>query len=731
MRRKRQRVPELTQLSATECGATCLAMILNYYGCGVTVEEIRERSGVGRDGLSAHSIVKVARDYGLRVRAVSVQENDLRLVKFPCIVHWEFDHFLVVEHWSPKGVSVVDPAYGRRRLTIKEFDAGFTGVIILLEPGVQFKRRSTSRRLSLRAYLLSSMRIPGAFAQILVASLLLQVLGLVLPALTKVIVDQVVPHNMKSPMAWIGIGILIIVVAQLIVTLLRSRLLVYLQAHIDSRMMLGFFEHMLTLPYSFFQTRSTGDLLNRLNSNTTIRDTFTTQLTSLFLDGSFVLIYFLIILWQAPLFGVLTFTIGLFQVVLLVGTGRRMRYLTQRELAAQGRAQGFAAEVLTGIETLKSMGAEPRAFDRWSNLFFDQLNMSIRRGNVTALIEAMISALRALAPLLLLWVGALQVLNGTLSLGTMLALNSLAALFLAPLMSLTSSGQKLQLVQAYLDRIADVLETEQVVQEVQRPPKLSGCVELKEVGFQYSPNSPAVLNDVNLRIEAGQKIAVVGRTGSGKSTLGKLLIGLYQPTFGRIYYNGLPLQSLNYRELRNQFGVVLQDPFIFSGTIRQNIAFNEPDMPMERVIEVAKIAAIHEDIVRMPMKYETLVAEGGSAISGGQRQRLALARALASSPSILLLDEATSHLDVVTEQIVDKNLDTLQSTRIIIAHRLSTIRNAHLILVLEQGNIVESGTHQELLALNGYYTSLVHNQLEESHTTRLTTLNGEKHALKH
>ena len=323
------------------------------------------------------------------------------------------------------------------------------------------------------------------------------------------------------------------------------------------------------------------------------------------------------------------------------------------------------------------------------------------------------TGLSTLAPLLLLWLGTTLVLRGALSVGTMLALNSLAAAFLTPFSSLASSGQKLQLVRAHLERIADVMEAkpEQDPQAVRRPPALRGKIELRGVNFRYDAQGPLVLHDINLCIYPGQKVALVGRTGSGKSTLGKLLLGLYLPTEGEIFYDDLPLRSLNLRELRNQFGVILQESFLFSGSIRENIAFNNPSMGMEQVVQAAQAAAIHDEIARMPMGYETLVAEGATAISGGQRQRLSIARALASRPAILLLDEATSHLDVTTEKVVDRNLSALACTRIVIAHRLSTVRDADLILLLHEGRIVERGTHEALLQRNGYYTKLVQSQL--------------------
>ncbi len=425
------------------------------------------------------------------------------------------------------------------------------------------------------------------------------------------------------------------------------------------------------------------------------------------------MIYLLILLSQSQLFTTIVLAIGALQTLLLLSTGKVLRELNYRELSAVGKSQGSITETLAGIRTLKSVGAEQRALERWSNLFFDQMNISVRRIYISSLIDTGMTALSTAAPLILLWLGTLQVINGTIQIGTMLALNALGSSILGPLSSLISSARQIQLVQSHMERLADVIEAEpeQDIQSVSQPPTLTGHITLQNVSFQYDPQSPPVLQDISVDIMPGQKVAIVGRTGSGKSTLGSLLLGLYTPTKGEICYDAIPLRKLNYQAVRAQFGVVMQEADIFSGSIRENITLNEPGMSMEQVIWSAQIADIHNDIMQMPMEYETMVSEGGSALSGGQRQRLALARAIVNSPVILLLDEATSSLDVVTEKAVEESINNLACTQIIIAHRLSTIRNADLILVLHEGKIVERGNHRELLQFGGYYAHLIQSQL--------------------
>ncbi len=720
----RKRVPVLQQISMVECGAACLAMLLSYYNRQTTISEIREQCGVGRDGLTALSIVKAARKYGMRVRALSLQnsdpqdnallDSDFRYVPLPAIVHWEFNHFVVVEGWSPRYVDIIDPAVGRRRLTLKEFGDCFTGVVITMEPGPQFIRGSHKSQLTLTTYARDYVKqAPGAFIQVMGISFLLQLLGLVFPLLSAVAIDQLIPGKLVNALELFGIGMIMLVLAQVISRMLRSFILLYVQCRVDTNLMFNFLEHLFSLPQRFFLQRSTGDILARVSSNSVIRDTVSNQLFSTVLDGSFVLIYFFILLSQSTLFTMVVIGIGALQAILLLSTSSPLRDLNRRQLAAVGKSQGYITEILAGIRTLKSSGAEYRALERWSNMFFEQMNISVRQAYITTLIDTVMSALSIAAPLTLLWLGTLAVINGTMQVGTMIALNALGSSILGPLSSLIVSYRQVQLVQSHMERLADVIEAEpeQDIQATIQPPTLTGHITLKNVSFQYDPQSPAVLHNINVDIKRGQKIALVGRTGSGKSTFGSLLLGLYTPTKGEILYDALPLHTLNYQAVRSQFGVVMQEADIFSGSIRENITLNDPGLGMEQVIRAAQIAAIHDDIMEMPMEYETMVSEGGNALSGGQRQRLAIARAVANSPAIILLDEATSSLDVMTETAVEQSLNPLDCTQIIIAHRLSTIRNADVILVLSEGKIVESGNHQQLLELDGSYAHLIQSQL--------------------
>ncbi|MEU4580467.1 peptidase domain-containing ABC transporter [Nonomuraea sp. NPDC023979] len=697
----------MLQNTQTECGAACLAMVLGHHGHRTTVTELSERLGVGRDGLSARAVVAGAREHGLAAKALRLAPGEVARAPLPAIAHWESNHFVVVERWAAGRVDLVDPGQGRRRLTQAEFAAGFTGVLLLFEPGAGFRRGPSPADAWRRQFVRTMLRRRrGLLAQVIAASLLLQLIGLALPLLSEILLDTVLPQRAGGLLPLLGVAVLVAGAAQLVLGGLRAALLVSLRARADRELSEGVIGHLMALPYTYFTRRGTGDLVTRAASVSTLRELLTGQIVTAILDGPLAIGYLVLIAVRDPVFGAALTGVVVLQSLLLALTSRRVHLLTQQELAAEAKTQGTLIQTIAGIETLKASGAEHRAARRWSDQFARQLRADVRAGLTHGLLDAAVSAIRVITPLGLLWIGAWRVLDGDLTAGALVALNALAMAALTPLGSLMSSLQSFQLAGAHFDRLSDILIAVPEPGEGIEVRRLRGRIELDGVGFRHDPRGPWTLRGVTVSISPGQKVALVGASGSGKSTLARLLLALHTPTEGQIRYDGVPVSELNLRTLRCRFGVVTQDPSLFNGTIRENIAFNDPDAPMERVVAAAELAALHDDVMAMPMKYDTVLVEGGS-LSGGQRQRLALARAVLSRPEVLLLDEATSNLDSATEAVVEGNLAWLSQTRIVIAHRLSTVRDADLILVLDAGRIVQRGTHEQLMAVPGAYAELL------------------------
>ncbi|GAA2720187.1 NHLP family bacteriocin export ABC transporter peptidase/permease/ATPase subunit [Actinocorallia aurantiaca] len=711
-------MPLVPQAGAADCAAACLSMILRFHGSHVPVRRTAERLGVDRDGATALDLIEGARSYGLSAKACSLDVTALPRVPVPAVLHWDFHHFVVLERCTEREVLIVDPAVGRRRVSWEQVGRSFTGVVLAFEPGPDWAAVAVHRRHGreprlwrlLRSTLWARRRL---LLQVLLASVLLQLLGLTLPVVAGQVIDDVLPFDNRGLLRALGAGLALAVLMHLLTGYLRTSLLVSVRVHADAELSGGVVRHLLALPFVYFGRRGAADLVSRVGGVAFVRDTMTAQALAALLDGPLAAGYLLIVLVHDPVLGSALLVLAVLQVLLLLVSRRRVTALAEREFAAVAAAEQTLIESITQIETVKAAGAEARVLDRWSARFAGQLGAAARSGRALGLVDAHLAALRALAPVMLLWIGAWRVLDGALSLGTMLALNALATAVLAPLASLITGLQRLQSAAAHLERITDIMATDTEQPSGQRfaAPVLRGAVALHQVGFRYGPRAPWILRDISLRIPAGSKVAVVGASGSGKSTLARLLLRLYDPTEGELAFDGLPAAVLDRRSLRRQFGVVIQSPALFTGSIRDNICLNDPGAPLERVVEAARLACVHEDIACLPMSYETMLV-GGGGLSGGQSQRLALARALLGRPRILVLDEATSNLDTATEAAVEANLTALRQTRIVIAHRLSTIRDASLIVVLDKGRIVEQGTHGELLALRGHYHRLVERQAE-------------------
>jgi len=706
-----RKVPVIRQLEDADCGAACLAMVLGYFGNRADLRELRDLTGAGRDGVTALSLVRAARACGLRARGVRADLGDLRHLPRGSVLHWEFNHFVVFERTTRAGIRIVDPAHGQRIVSRDDLRRAYTGVAILLEPAETFDRGGSRAKGTWR-YLRPMLGQSGNMVRVIATSLVIRLAALGLPLLTALVVGQIVPRDDHRLLLVFTAGVAVVIGYNFLSSFLRANVLVELRTRLDAGLSLSFIDHLVKLPYDFFLRRSSGDLMMRLQSNTAVRDILATGTLSAVLDGAFASLYLILLLVISPVLAMVVLLLALGQVATLLLSWRRNQRLMSGSLQAQADTQSYAYEMLAGIETLKAAGAEHRAADHWGDLFTDQVNIDLTRGRLTAAVGSVMGTLRVAAPLVILLVGTFQVLGGHLSLGTMLSASALGAGFLDPLANLVASGLQLQQLPSYMDRINDVLDTpqEQHGRRLRPAPRLSGRIRAEDVSFRYGALGPIVVSQVSLEIQPGLHVGIVGRSGSGKSTLAHLLLGLYQPTSGRIEFDGQDLAVLDAGSVRRQVGIVTQSPYLFGASIRENIALTDPDLPLDAITEAARIACVHDDIAAMPMGYDTKLHDGGASISGGQRQRIALARALVHQPSIVLLDEATSELDTVTERQIYRNLEALSATTVVIAHRLSTVRNADLILVMEQGQVVEAGTHEQLLVLQGAYAALVRAQ---------------------
>ncbi len=707
-----RRIRPVQQLETGDCGAACLAMTLGQWGVDVSLTHVREVLAVAGAGLTGKAIVEGAAHFGLTGRGVRIEVEDLGHLPAGSIVHWSFGHWMVFEGIDTRGVRVVDPASGRRRLALDEVRRKFTGVALIFAPNAGFVRRC-DRRPSVWRYIRRLLADPRLLAQILLMTGLLQAFGLLLPIVTGVVVDRVVPRDDHPLLGIIAVGSVAVVVFGLLATLARTFLLVHLRTKLDFQLATEFIGHLTSLPFAFFQRRQTGDLMMRVNSNAQIREFLASTVIAALLDALLVIGYLGLIAFIDLRMSLVVLTLGLARLAVLLGVKRPLVEAMAAQLDASSRAQGFLAEMIAGIETIKAAGHERTSVQRWTNLYTRELEEAARRSRVDGLANTLLAGLGTASPLLVLGVGAHLAMTGSFTVGTMIAVVALSAAFLAPLTALIESGLQLSLLSAYLERVEDVLGAKPEQPSDRHGDgvgRLRGHVSLRNVSFRYGRDQPLVLEDVSLEIHPGQTVAIVGESGSGKSTLASLLLGLHLPSSGEIRFDGQEIRGLDLPSLRRCVGVVAQHPYLFAGTIRENICLGDATQPLARVVAAARAAQIHDDITRLPMRYESLLPDRGQSLSGGQRQRIALARALLRRPSILLLDEATSALDARTEQEIARSIERLSCTRIVIAHRLSTIASADLIVVLHRGRIVEAGRHDELVARGDVYHALVHAQ---------------------
>jgi ATP-binding cassette subfamily B protein len=702
------KIPLITQLSASDCGAACLAMVLGYYGRPTSVDSIRNALGGTSQGVNARQLADSARRMGLRSRGVKLELEQLKFAPRGTILHWEMNHFVVLDKVDKLGARIMDPAVGPRRVSWKDLGERCTGVAILLEPGPDF-RPEKKRAGQFGRYMRWLSVAPGYWPRVITLSIVLQLVALAAPAAIGMTVDKVLPRHDSDLLQMLAVGALVALSVQMLTTYVRSGLLLHLRTYMDAHMTLELNEHLMALPFSYFQQRSAGDLVMRLSSSAQIRDVLTGSALSAVLDGTMALVYFVVLVIIAPPLAAIALGVAVVQAVIALVSGRRNAELMSEQLAAQAKLSSAQVEALAAIEPIKSMGAEERITGRFADLYVDVLNSALERGRLGNVVSAVTGALSFAGPVALLLMGAHLVLNGTLATGGMLALSALGSAFLTPVGALVATFTQLQTLRSYVHRVEDILDTAREPRPANPQPMaaLTGALELNDVSFAYESSHTPVLQHVSLSVNPGEFVAIVGPSGSGKSTMARLLAGLIAPSSGSIAFDEVDQKRWDPSVLRSLLGMVTQDTRLLASSVRDNISLYDNTVSLPQIEVAARLAEIHDDVSRLGLGYDTVLSDGGGSLSGGQRQRLSLARALLRSPSVLVLDEATSQLDTVTERRVQENLRRLACTRVVIAHRLSTIRDADRIVVLDRGQVVDVGRHSELSVRCRLYRELV------------------------
>ncbi|MEH1836613.1 MAG: peptidase domain-containing ABC transporter [Nostoc sp.] len=713
-----RRYPFFAQQSGSDCGAACLVMVSRYWGKNFSVNRLRDMANVDRNGSSLRGLSAAAESIGFTTRPVKASLDQLAKQKLPAIAHWEGNHYIVVYKITPKQVIVADPNIGQRTLSHAEFKANWTGYTLLLQPTAMLK---DTKETSTPFWQYFELMKPHSLVilEVFVASLFIQIFGLVTPLFTQLILDRVVVQRSELTLTAVGLGLLIFSLFRVAMTGLRQYLLDHTANKLDLALIVGFIRHTLRLPLSYFESRYVGDIISRVQENRKIQRFLSGEALSILLDLVTVFIYLGLMFWYSWKMALLVLVIvPPFFLLALIATPF-LQKISREIFNAVAKESSYLIEALSGVRTVKSTAVEQTVRWHWEELLSKEIKTNFSGQIISNRLQIFSNTIEAVVTTILLWFGAYQVIHDQLTIGQLVAFNMLLANIITPFQRLTVLWNQLQEVVIAVERINDVLDTEpeedlqhQVRQSL---PAIKGNICFDNVTFRYHPESDInVLANLSFEIHSGQMVALVGRSGSGKTTISKLVLGLYPPTDGKVLIDEHDITSLSLRSLREQVGVVDQDTFLFGGTIRENISLAHPGATLAEIIEAARLAGADEFIKKLPMGYESQIGEGGGMLSGGQRQRIAIAKALLGNPKLLILDEATSHLDVESERIIQTNLNTIIQgrTTLVIAHRLSTVRNADLILVLDRGVLIESGTHQELMAKRGHYFYLNHQQLD-------------------
>lgn len=685
-------LPLMLQTEATECGLACLGMVAGYHGYRTDLASLRRRFQVSLKGSTLRDLIAIAEQLELASRPLKLDLSDLGQLKLPCVLHWNFNHFVVLQEVGLRHVTVYDPAFGIRKLSLDEVAKAFTGVALELWPNPAFKPASAVASVPLRRLLGRITGVYRSFSQILLLSLTLEIFAVVSPFFLQWVIDNVLVSADRDLLTTLALGFGLLMLMQQAVGVGRSWVLMYMSTTLNVQWQANVFTHLLRLPVAYFEKRHLGDVVSRFGAVGIIQHTLTTSFLEAILDGIMTVVTLALMFIYSPTLAWIA--IG---AMLLYGLGRwawfaPLRHATEEQIIHAAKQQTHFLETIRGVKTIKLFQRQDERRSTWLSLLVDQINADLRTQKLSLLYKTLNGLLFGIENILTIWLGARLVMDGNFTVGVLMAFMAYKGQFDSRVSSLIDKFVELKMLQLQGERLADI---------VLQPPEtthgrnlgehetLSPSLEVRGLRFRYAEQEPYVLDDVSFRIEAGESVAIVGPSGGGKTTLVNVLLGILTPTAGEVLIGGQPVQQVGLDTLRRMIGTVLQDDVLFAGSLADNISFFDPQADQAWIRQCARLAAIEQDIGAMPMGYNTLVGDMGTILSGGQKQRILLARALYKRPQILFLDEATSHLDIEREQQVNDAIGTMRITRVIVAHRPETINSADRAIVLAGGKVVD------------------------------------------
>lgn len=715
LRRQLKRFPFVRQHNAMDCGAACLAMIVRFYGRTPNFNYIRELAGVGRYGTSMLFLAEAAEKLGFISRGLRASYPGLMKLKAPFICHWKQNHFVVAYEVRKDGAIIGDPGDGIIKLDPAKFNKDYSGVVLELSPTQDFGK-DLKKQSPFKLFIPLFLTYKREIINILIATLVFQILMFIMPFFTQILLDKVIVHQNLSLLNTMLLGMAIFTLFETAISFIRGFLLSYVALRIDQSLFVQFYRHVFSLPLSYFDNRTIGDIFSRFGENEKIRDLLAGSGLTVLLDAIIAIVSLAIIFLYNVQYGwAVVIYLSVF-IVLVVCYTPFLKTFSRRVFDKHVVSNSYIVESLRAVETIKAAAAERLARTKWEGFFTETLNVRFQEFLVRNIAQVVSKLVQLAGQVVMLWLGAQLVIKNELTIGQLMALNMMTGMASAPLMRIVEMWDQLQDVSISMERLADVLDAEP--EEIDPSTKvllhnMEGRIRFENVTFRYSQmDNINILLNVSFEARPGQMIGIAGRSGSGKSTLMRLVQGLYKSIDGRIYIDDMDITQVSLSDLRKNIGVVSQNDYLFRTTIRENLSLHKQDAGLEEVIESAKVAGIHEFIMSMPNTYETLLSEGGFNFSGGQRQRLSIARSLLHNPKILIFDEATSALDTESERLIQQSLVKMRENRLVfvVAHRLSTIKDADIILVIDRGQIVERGAHQALLDERGLYYYLCSQQ---------------------